>query len=77
MRVAPANMVHLLGLTNQRKLESQTSELRTNVHGQSCHHVNHRGSNNSSRVGAVPYTSGACAPQVKTYSRMWLQGSLK
>lgn len=38
---------------SSREFNSQTSELRTNVHGQSCHLVNQRGSKISSQVGTV------------------------
>ena len=38
---------------SSREFNSQTSELRTNVHGQSCHLVNQRGSKSSSQVGTV------------------------
>ena len=46
-------MISLLTVYNQGKRSSKISDLRTNVHGQSCHHVNHRGSNSSSQLGVV------------------------
>jgi hypothetical protein len=47
---------------SQRKFSSKTLELRTNVQGQSCHHVNHIVSKSSLQVGAVEASnnSGAC-----------------
>ena len=63
---ACASQVLRLGFThhiyNQRKFSSQTSKLRTSVHGESCHHVSHRGSNTSSQVGTVEESNslGSC-----------------
>jgi hypothetical protein len=42
----------------QRKFSLQTSEFWANVHGLSCHYVNHKGGNSSSQVAAIEESNG-------------------
>ena len=49
---------------HQKMFSSQTSEIRTNVHGQSSNRVGHKGSNSSLHVDTVDHSISprACKP---------------